>query len=274
MKLKKKFKFSDSNQIWRIKITDTDKLFVETRDTEKMKAYFHSYDLFSGKKIFSEHQMSENFWLGIEAIKDDIVFFHRYAKPDMPGHRGIIAFDINTQEVLWENETYAFLFLKDDLIYVYQERFESRGFYTLNINSGEVVEELGNNSDEINILRDDAERSVDYSSYVFPEKYFGAIDEEDVDLIISSEIKNIEITGEVEFINSNALLLFNYHQAGKERDFINKFKAFDLSKKKEILSDILNKSANAFAPDSFFIYKNIIVLLKEKKEIIILEIKD
>ena len=274
MRLKKKFKFSDSSQIWRIKITDTDKLFVETRDTEKMKAYFHSYDLFSGKKIFSEHQMSEKFWLGIEAIKDDIVFFHRYAKPDMPGHRGIIAFDINSQKVLWENETYAFLFLKDELIYVYQERFEGRGFYTLNIGDGEVIEELGDIPDEINVLRDEAERSVDYSSYVFPEKYFGTSSDEEVDLIISNEINNIKITGEVEFINSNGLLLFNYHQAGTERDYINKFKAFDLRKGKEILSDVLNKSANAFAPDSFFIYKNLIILLKEKKEIIILEIKD
>jgi len=274
MKLKKKFKFSDSNQIWRIKITDTDKLFVETRDTEKMKAFFHSYDLFSEKKIFSGHQMSEQFWLGIEAIKGDVVFFHRYAKPDMPGHRGIIAFDINTQKVLWENETYAFLFLEENLIYVYQERFEGRGFYTLNITSGEVVEELGDNSDEINILRDEAERSVDYSSYIFPEKHFGTSNDEEVDLIISNEIKNIKITGEVEFINSNRLLLFNYHQAGTEREFINKFIAVDLGKGKEILSDVLNKSANAFAPDSFFIYKNLIILLKEKKEIIILEIKD
>lgn len=272
MKLKKKFKFSDSNQVWRIKITDTDKLFVETRDTENMKAYFHSYDLFSGKKIFSGHQMSENFWLGIEAIKGDIVFFHRYAKPDMPGHRGIIAFDINTQNVLWENETYAFLFLKDDLIYVYQERFEGRSFYTINIQTGEVVEELGENPDEINKLRDEAERSVDYSSYVFPEKYFETSNDEEVDFLISNEIKNIKLTGEVEYINSNGLLLFNYHQAGTERDVINKFKAFDLNKRKEILNDVLNKSANAFAPDSFFIYKDLIILLKEKKEIIILEI--
>jgi hypothetical protein len=273
MKLKKKFKFSDSNQIWRIKITDTDRLFVETRDTEKLKAFFHSYELFSGKKIFSRHQMSEKFWLGIETIKDDIVFFHRFAKPDMPGHRGIIAFDVNTQQVLWENETYAFLFIKDDLIYVYQERFEGRGFYILNIDSGEVVEELGDIPDEINILRDEAERSVDYSSYLFPEKYFGTSDDDEVDLIISNEIKDIKIAGEVEFINSNGLLLFNYHQAGAERDFINKFKAFNISKGKEILSEVINKSANAFAPDSFFVYKNLVILLKEKKEIIVLEIK-
>ncbi len=274
MKLKKKFKFSDSNQVWRIKITDTDKLFVETRDTEKMKAYFHSYELFSGKKLFSGHKMDEAFWLGIEAIKDDIVFFHRFAKPDMPGHRGIFAFDINTQKVLWEDDSYSFLFLKDDLIYVYHELFEGRSFYTLDIKSGEVVEELGNNADQINILRDEAESSVDFSNYIFPEKYFGTSGDEKVDSIISDEIKNIDMVGEVEFVNSNGLLLLNFHQKGTNRDLINKFRAFDLSNGKEILSDVLNKSANAFAPDSFFVYKNLLLLIKEKKEIIIFEIKD
>ena len=273
MKLKKKFKFSDSNQVWRIKITDTDKLFVETRDTEKMNAYFHSYDLFSGKRNFSGHQMSEKFWLGIEAIKDDIVFFHRYAKPDMPGHRGIFAFDINTQKVLWEDETYSFLFLKDDLIYVYQERFEGRNYYTLNIQSGEVVEELGKNSDEINELRDEAERSVDYSNYTFPEKHFGASGDDEVDSIITCEIENIKIVGEVEFINTKGLLLFNYHQAGTNRSYINKLKVIELNKRKEIYSDILNKATNALAPDSFFIFKDLLILLKEKKEILIFEIK-
>ena len=129
------------------------------------------------------------------------------------------------------------------------------------------------NHDEINILRDEAERSVDYSSYAFPEKYFGASNDDEVDLIISNEIKDIKITGELEFVNIDGLLLFNYHMAGKEKEFINIFKAFNLTKRKEILSDVLNKSANAFAPDSFFVYKNLVILLKEKREIILLEIK-
>ncbi len=273
MKLKKKFKISDSNQVWIIKITDTDKLFIETRDTQAMKAYYHSYDLYSGKKIFSEYQMSEMFWLGIEAIKDDIVFFHRFAKPDMPGHRGVFAFDINTQKILWESEEYAFLFLKDNLMYVYQERFEGRSFYTIDVESGVIVEELGENPTNINDLRDEAERSIDYSSYKFPERYSQNIGIENIDSVIAQEIKDVKITNSVEFIDLNDLLIFNYHQLGEDKKLINKIKAFDLEKNKEVYSDILNKSANAFAPDSFFMYKNFLIILKEKMEVIIMEVK-
>ncbi len=274
MRLKKKFKFSDSNQVWRIKITDTDKLFIETRDTEKMGAFFHSYDLFTGKRIFSGHQMSEKYWLGIEAIHGDIVFFHRYAKPDMPGHRGIFAFDINTQEILWEDELLAFLFIKDDLLYGYQERFEGRAFFTLNIHTGKIINELGENPNGINELRDIAERSIDYSNYIFPEKHQQNSGNDIVDSIIGKETESVELTDNVEFVATNDLLIFNYHEVSENKSFINKLKAFDLTSGKEILSDILNKSANAFAPDSFFIYKNMVVILKEKKEVIILQIKE
>ncbi|MDA3861060.1 MAG: DUF4905 domain-containing protein [Melioribacteraceae bacterium] len=273
MKFKKKIKFSDSNQVWRIKITDTDKLFIETRDTENMKAFYHTFELLSGKNIFTEHQMDESFWLGIEATKGDIVFFHRYAKPDMPGHRGIFAFDINTEQILWEDESYSFLFIKNDLIYVYKEGFEGRYFYTLNISSGKVIEELGQNSIEINALRDEVESSVDYSNYNFPENInHSELDE--INNIVNREIEGINITGSVDYVHVNDLLIFNYHQTGNGKEITNKLKAFDLSKGKEIYNEVLNQSANAYAPDSFFLYKNMLIMIKEKKEVIVLEINN
>lgn len=273
MKLKKKVKFSDSNQIWRIKITDTDKIFIETRDTEKMKAFYHCFEIPNGKQIFSGHQMGEKFWLGIEAIKNDTVFFHRYAKPDMPGHKGLFAFDINTQQIIWEDEEHAFLFIKDNLIYVYQEGFEGRYYFTLNEKTGEVVRELGQNSTEVNLLRDEAEREIDYSNYIFPEKYLGVSENSNVEDIINNELSTLQTKGNVEYTILDKLLVFNYHAVVSEKTLLNKIKAFDLSTAKEIYSDILNKSANAYAPDSFFIYKNMIILLKEKREVFVLEIK-
>jgi len=273
MKLKKRIKFTDSNQVWRIKITDTDKLFVETRDTEKMKAYYHAFELSSGKKIFSGYQMDEMFWLGIEIIKGDIVFFHRFAKPDMPGHRGIFAFDINTKKILWENENMAFLFIKDNLVYVYQEGFEGRYYYTLDIDSGKVKEELGQIHEEINALRDEAELAIDFSNYIFPEKYFSSGDS-NVDRIIDKTTRDLKIPSGVDFMTKGNLLMFNYHQAGEGKTLTNIFFAFDIEKNNEIMNHVLNQSANAYAPDSFFVYKNFLILLKEKKEVIVFEIKE
>ena len=111
MKIKKIYSFSDKKQIWRLLLSDSDKLIIETRDTDKKEVYFHCLDLFSGKKIFKNFQPDEKYWVSIEGIHDDVIFFHKYAKPDMPGHRFIQAYDINTKSVLWESDKYIFMFI-------------------------------------------------------------------------------------------------------------------------------------------------------------------
>ena len=94
MKLKKNYKFDNKRQIWRIIPTNSGKLVIEEREPEKKQVYFHCLTLDSGKKILSNFQLEDNFWVGIETVQDDIIFFHKFAKPDMPKHRGIFAFDL------------------------------------------------------------------------------------------------------------------------------------------------------------------------------------
>ena len=98
MKIKKKYSFKDKRQIWRLLITDTDLLIIETRSVESREVYFNCIDIHSGKKKFNNIQMEEKSWIGIEMIYKDIIFFHQYAKPDMPEHRRILAYDINQQK--------------------------------------------------------------------------------------------------------------------------------------------------------------------------------
>ena len=53
---------------------------------------------------------------------------------------------------------------------------------------------------------------------------------------------------------------------------MNKFYVFDMNNRKEIFTEILNADVNAYVPDSFFVYKNLILLLKEKSKLIVCEI--
>ena len=56
-----------------------------------------------GKKLLAGFQLDEKFWVGIEKIIDDVIIFHKYARPDMPGHNGIIVVGINEKKILWQN---------------------------------------------------------------------------------------------------------------------------------------------------------------------------
>jgi hypothetical protein len=95
MKLKKNYRFDNKRQIWRIIPTKEGKLIIEERELENKQAYFHCLSLDSGKNILSNFQLDDKFWVGIEAVQDDIIYFHKFAKPDMPKHRGIFAFNLS-----------------------------------------------------------------------------------------------------------------------------------------------------------------------------------
>jgi hypothetical protein len=266
MRIKKKYLHKNNRQIFRLIPTDTGKIIIEERDAEKKQAYFNCLRIDSGKKIFKHLQLSEKFWLGIESVYNDVIFFHKFAKPDLPQHNGIIAYDINNKQIIWEDENRTFLFIKDEKIYAYQQMFEDREFVTLNYSTGEVIEELGTDFDSINLLREEAITSEDYSSYRFPVSFnLSSSGEQRADEMLSKLREDYLISGAIEYVLFNDLLMFNFHEINSDKTLKNIFKAVDLSNGKYILEVTLNSRANAFAPDSFFVKDDLLFLLIERK---------
>ena len=273
MKLKKKYIHNNKRQIFRLLPTNTGKIIIEERETEKKLAYFNCLEIDSGKKIFKNLQLDEKFWLGIEAVNNDIIFFHRFTKPDMPQHNGIIAFDINDQKVIWQDDDKTFLFIKDEKVYTFQQMFEDRKYFALDYQTGEVIEEPGNDSVSINILREEVIASEDFSSYLFPQKFGSSIIvNETANQFLKSLREAHLVSGSIEYVLKDNLLLFNFHEINRDNSLKNIFKAVDLSKGKYILEETLNSSTNAFAPDSFFVKDNLLFLLIERIKVGVYEI--
>ena len=262
MKLKKIYRFDNNRQIWRIIPTEEGKLVIEERNPELKQVYFHCLETESGKKIFKNFQLDDNFWVGIESIKNDIIFFHKFAKPDMPKHRGIFAYDIKSQNLIWENPELIYQFIYDDKLYAFKERFEGKYFYSINPLDGEILEEIGDDHYSINNLRNEAIIKGENQVYLFPEIVRDGLldDKRAIDLI--SKLKNdFVISGNVEFIIMNELLLLSFHEVSSNGNFNNLFKVVDLDKGKYILEEIINKEANLYLTDSFFVKENILFLL-------------
>jgi hypothetical protein len=265
MKIKKKYSHNNKRQIFRLIPTDSGKIIIEERDTEKKQAFFNCLQIDSGKKIFKHLQLDEKFWLGIEAIYNDVIFFHKFVKPDLPQHNGITAYDINNKRTIWEDHNHTFLFIKDEKIYAFQQRFEDREFVTLNYLTGELIDELGSDSVAINLLREDAINSEDYSSYCFPVLFdSNLIGKQRVNEILSKLHEEYLTTGGIEYVLIDDLLLFNFHSVNPDKTLKNIFRAVDLLTKKYILEVTLNSRTNAFAPDSFFVKDSLLFLLIEK----------
>ncbi len=268
MKLKKIYVHNNRRRIFRLIPTGNDKLIIEERNVDNKQAYFNCLNINNGKKIFKNLQFDEKFWIGIETVYNDVILFHKFRKPDMPHHRGILAFDIKTKKTIWENAERTFLFIKDEKVFTFQQQFEQREYFVLDFYTGEVVDELGTDSDSINLLREEVNASEDFSSYFFPAS-FGVdnnIDQSAMELLQKLR-ENHVITGKIEYVLKEQLLMFNIHQVNSDNSLNNLFKAVDLSNGKYILEKVLNFSTNAFVPDSFFLKDNILFLLIERTKV-------
>lgn len=264
--MKKHFGFKSDKQIFRILITETDKLVIETRDTNTKEVSFHCRELSDGKSIFTDLQLEEKIWLGIEAIYKDVIFFHKFPKPDMPGHREIIAFDIASQKVIWQNDKYAFSFVYQDKVYCFTQGFEERFFYALDYLTGEVKEDLQNDFALVNSIRAEAEGEKDWSSYIYPELNLMSADAVTY-RIIKQFTEGFSLSGEVEWANFKDLSLFSFHTKEKEDKLTNRFAIISKSSGQTILFESINENVNAMLTDSFFVYKNYVFVLKGKNEV-------
>ncbi|MFA7229520.1 MAG: DUF4905 domain-containing protein [Melioribacteraceae bacterium] len=269
MKIEKLFSYKSPGQIWRIQISDNDRLVVETRDLKTKEVFFHCFELDSGKVMFEDLQLDEKNYIGIETIHKNIIYFHKYPQRDMPGHKEIIAFDIDSRKVLWENRDLSFLFALGDLIYGFQQGFEDRCFFALNYLSGEMIKEYGNDYKTINIMRRKADDEIDWNNYRYPKVLSKEEENERIAEVIASNTQNLLLEGDVEYNCSGNLLCFNFHSKIFEGSYLNRFMAVNLNGGGILLDEVLNLNAPTLFADSFFIYKNYLFLLREKNEVIV-----
>jgi hypothetical protein len=273
MKLKKLYKHHNGKQIWRILPTTNSKIVLEERDAKTKEVFFSCLDIESGKKIFSELQLEEKNWIGIESIYNDLIYFHVYRKPDMPTHKSIIAFDIPSQKTLWQNENYVFAFVYNDRVFCYQQRFESRVFFALDHLTGNVVEDFGVDVTNITQIREKADEEFWKQNYLFPENFIRSkIANEEYQKYLQQILTNNVVKGEVSFIKIRDLLLFNFHEVSKTNTLTNIFSAVDLSKNKILLKETLDKNLVNLMPESFFVKDNFLFLIVDKTKLLVYQI--
>lgn len=268
MRIKKKYSFTNNRSIWRLLISG-DKLLIEERDDKNKQVYFSIVYISTGEKILNEFQLDEKFWVGIEAFENNRILFHRFLKPDMPGHIGIYAYSLDAKKIIWEKEDLVYLFLSGEQVFAFKQKFESRDFYSLDVSTGNINGEYGENPEEINkfrvkLLSDQYEM---YKGYVFPEIFIpGRVSSGSEELINDIKKKEI-ISGSVEYAEKNSLLFLSYHTVEDDGKLKNNFKIIDIDSGKIILEVLLNRGITSYIPDSFFVRDGLLFLIKDKSRL-------
>ena len=193
----------------------------------------------------------------------------------MPAHKSIIAFDILSQSILWQNDSYVFSFVYEEKVYCYQQRFESRVFFALDYLTGNVLEDFGNDTSLINKLKEESDAKFLEQNYLFPE-YFNRNNsaEKHYQKYLQQILTEKVIKGEISYLNYEGILLFNYHEVTKTNTLSNEFIAVDLAKNKFLLKETLDKNLINLMPESFFVKDNFLFLIVDKTKLLVYSIME
>jgi hypothetical protein len=239
---------------------------------ESREVFFNCLRIDDGKIHFKNFQLEEKYWVGIEAIHNSIILFHKFRKPDMPGHKGIYVFDILTQKLIWQNDDLIFLLAKHDEVYAYQTTFEGRQYYALDSLTGKISKDFGSEIVEINNLRELSRQNDFANKFLFPNAFNQNEDDSTVTQIFNSLLADKKIIDRIHWLKLNSYLMFNYHEKNLKGTFDNYFKVFDITKNKIVLNETLNSKSNKLIPESFFIVKDLLFLLVEKTKLVVYKI--
>ncbi len=280
-KLRPYFKYNQKGNIWRMHFSAGDILVCETRDLNTKETCFFSLNYKTKQVFLSNFQMNEKWWVSIESVTDDLIFFSYFKTPELPEHIGITSVDNKTGKTKWKNSELTFLFSDSSEVYAYEEKFEREIFYKLDILDGRILETYEDEkiADSLLELKQFNEEKM-FAGFIYPEIYIEGKDAvREGEKYLMGRFKDVKYTGEIEFIDLENLLIYNFHaDAGinlkdiTQSNLTNKLEIFDKRTGKLIHEEILNTDAVNYVPDSFFIKDGFLFYIKEKKELVLIEL--
>lgn len=264
--------------MWRLFPTASGHLVGEQRDLSRKTASFFCLDQITGRVKWEKATFAEQWWIGIEAVHRDMVFLHRFAAPDLPEHKAIIAVDLLKGTPTWSNEEVTFIGARDEYVYAALDSLEGRKIFEMDYRTGAVLRLLGTEGEIM--------REVNLEGPLLAAKSLQFPVAADNVAALSSHTavqrhcRGKNITGAVEVLDyDDHLVMFNYHErlvGGSTEDgtLRNVLQVIDKGTGRVLFSDVLNSSAAAFVPDSFFVQHHTLYYIKERCRLIAVPLSD
>lgn len=266
--LKVEWAYTAHGSIWRILVSETGRFVGECRDQQEKTTSFFCVDSATGTVVWQDLRLQERWWIGIEAVHDNVLIVHGFTKPDFPVHKGMAAFDIETGAERWHNDDLTYWFGHHGAVYAYRDLFEKRIGYALNLYTGAVERTYDESLEPLHQLRKQASGKPDPEELRFPELTDVGSLESSLGAMIEREVRGKKIAGGIEQIAEGDFVLLSYHSLRPESTiesplYDNKFVIFDLEKRRTLFSDIIARNARAPVPDSFFVKFPFVYFVKD-----------
>ena len=262
--------FSAGSIIWRLMLAQHGRVVGECRDSENKVASFFCLEMSTGKALWRDLRLDEQWWVGIEAVQKDVVLLHAFAKPDMPEHKGIRAIDAASGAQLWRNDDVSYWFGHDDRVIAYRDFFERRVGYEIDLQSGVLLKTHDTSLEELHALRYQAAEEQSLPEVTLPEIFVEEEADAALAALVVKETKGKELSGKIEYICHNGFLAFNFHVQRRDDTRVppkleNNLIVYRLPEKKRVFADVIGRNLRGYVPDSFFVKHPFVLFIKDQR---------
>ncbi|MEO6850619.1 MAG: DUF4905 domain-containing protein [Mucilaginibacter sp.] len=238
--------------VWRFEIDPISEiLLAEIRDADNKQVSFASVDLTSGKVNFDEMQTEERWLTGIEAAYNGVLLLHHYKSEFGPTHKGLIAIDALTGNTLWSNYTHAFDHLSVNGPIIYDARIQPLQLFLADIKTGATIR------------RHEASIDIDTDNQiVLPVEVTTAI-------LKDLPLQIVPVGNSVHYLEHNNLRIVSLHTLvkGALQQHL-----YIIDNKDIVYEDLLNTDIQKLQPESFLLFKDQLICLKNKSELKVLNL--
>ena len=227
--------------IWKIVLDDMEQILLVESRTEQKEVYFYAFDFKNGHFLMKEKTFEEKWLIGISGIHKGIAYFYGFENEFSPGRKGIMALNLYTRQIVWENYNYVLESLSKDGILAFNAKIQPKRFELLNLETGLLLK---------NIRQEEVSEYLSISNDIkIPESHF-----ED------------EITNNFQKLKINGLdIKASYLKEGESINHILEiFKEGNL-----IFTDYLSRNIQKVVPDTFFVWFDKLVYIRDKSEIVV-----
>lgn len=235
--------------IWRLEIDSlTDTIFLEIRTADKQVS-FSSLSLVTGLVNFTNYTSPERWLTGIEAAYDGMLLLHNYQSENTPAHKGITAIGRNG-EVSWSNYTYALDQLSVNGPVLFNMQLQPKKLFLADVKTGATLRQFEQSIDtEIeNYITPPQITTTDQLHWALPALPYGNI---------------------IHYVDHNNFRIVSLHtlKAGLLEQNL-----YIMDGPALIYEDLLNFDIQKMQPESFILYKNSLIYIKNQSELKVLNL--
>jgi len=254
--------------LWQIHAGSHRFLVGEERDIGKKEASFFCVERRTGEVLWRNMNPGERWWIGIEAVTEEVVVFHGFATPDMPGHRSITVADLRSGRVLWSNPELKLLAVAQSSITALAESRESRKAVQIDIRTGKILKE--SDPELAGIQPPLAEgRAVD-QGVLFPSPVSGEAElEPDVGRCLRQHVASGPWPAPVLLLDFPGVVILQISEVRPDRreehpGVRSVIKIVDRQDGSLLYSDTLQERTSVASPQSFFVQDGLLYYVRER----------